>query len=97
MEVPRFWRNHNYMLNPNIHGYRPEPPSINEPDPSAKITCPIYNGEAASYALREVRSYSELLKDEIPINESSHSVLTSTEIKIPSGIIYQDSSVGTAI
>lgn len=27
MEVPRFWRNKSFMLNPNQNGYRPESPN----------------------------------------------------------------------
>lgn len=86
------------MLNPSKNGYRPERPTIKEPEPSAKITCPVYNGDLTSYALREVRSYSEILikefSNETPQPESSSSINISTEIRIPSGIIYEDSNAG---
>lgn len=36
MEVPRFWRNKNFMLNPNQHGYRPEHP-LAEVDPESAV------------------------------------------------------------
>lgn len=88
------------MLNPSKNGYRPEHPTINEPGPSEKITSLNYKGDETSHLLREVRPYSEILKNQILNNiqqESSQPVATSTEVKIPSGIIYQDSSVGAAI
>lgn len=101
MEVPRFWRNYNHMLNPNSHGYRPSRPSMPEPDQSAKLTCLAYNGDPISYAHREVRPYSEYLKDgasyeELRGGQTSHEK-EQTEIRIPSGIVYQNADSGVAI
>lgn len=81
MEVPRFWRIKNYMLNPNMHGYRPQSP-VEEVPPSAKITCIKFDGTQDSYAQREVQDYSKMLKE-----------TESTQMKSQSGIIYQDSGV----
>lgn len=83
MEVPRFWRNNQYRINPLQNGFRPDmetphkaPLQINKTSresESAKITCITYNGTSDSYAQREVKTYSEIMK--------------------PSGVIYQNSGV----
>lgn len=101
MEVPRFWRNNDYMLNPNKNGYRAMRnfaglEKISEPSDSAKITCITYNGTDESYTLREVKPYSQILKNDIealqqPKIDEIGSILI--EIKIPSGIIYQNTQI----
>ena len=62
MEVVRFWRDNKRRLNPNSFGYRPKPPSSEEPDQSATITSASYSGSHESISQREVRPYSQLLK-----------------------------------
>lgn len=77
MEVPRYWRNKDHMLNPNAYGYRPLPPSEQIP-PSVKITCPQFNGTPDSLTTREVQDYSVLIKEPEVV-----------QIDSQSGIIYQ--------
>ena len=106
MLVPLRWRNKDFMLNPNVNGYRPEfwsAPSapkekIVEPvGISAEITCSTYNGDPTSYALREVRPYSKMMRPEITVEENikatQPNVQHEIQIRVPSGIIYQEASL----
>ena len=106
MLVPLRWRNKNFMLNPNVNGYRPEfwsaPPAPKEKvvEPagiSAKITCSTYNGDSTSYALREVKPYSEIMHPEITAEENTKSIQPNVQheiqIRVPSGIIYQEAGL----
>lgn len=94
------------MLNPSANGYRPEfwkappAPKVERTEPtrlSAQITCSTYDGNPTSYALREVRPYSEIMHPEmteeenIPIDFSRehHEI----QINVSSGIIYQEASL----
>lgn len=101
MEVPRYWRNQKYMLNPNKNGYRPEPPQINEPSPSAKITCIEYNGDPLSYTRREVQPYSQIMKDgygnDLVKTRNTRSEIELVDNKITSGVIYQDAQIGVSV
>lgn len=64
------------------------------PDQSAMITCPTYNGEANSYLFREVEPYSKMLKAEEDQNNAVEGgVPFAINIRVPSGVIYQDSGV----
>lgn len=81
MEVPRFWRNKGFMLNPNINGYRPVSP-VEQIPPSVKITCIKFDGTPDSLARREVQEYSKIIKEPEPV-----------QIKSQSGTIYQDTGV----
>lgn len=85
------------MLNPNKNGYRPSNPLSSEPTPSAKATCLTYNGEESSYALREARDYSNILKTEVDLQKDARSKEKSVEAAISSRIIYQDAGTSTAV
>ena len=69
------------MLNPNGNGYRPEPTTTPKDTPSARITCPTFNGESSSYALREAKDYSKIMK---PVEAKASSVIVyqSTNMKV---------------
>ena len=101
MEIPRHWRKIPFMLNPNENGYRPDffhniksQPIIDKkeqtgPKLSAQVTCPTFNGEPDSYALREVKPYSEIMHPEANVEESGQPI----EIKFESGILYQSAEM----
>ncbi len=101
MEVPRYWRNTPFMLNPNVNGYTPDSffnirfqPTTDKkeqtgPGLSAQVTCPTFNGESNSYALREVKPYSEIMHPEAEVEESGQPI----EIKFESGILYQSADM----